>query len=442
MKKLIAISLVLTFVAGAAFAEVTVGGSAVGRWQIISDTTQAGQGQKDVGENSKIYADTIFGAENGGVGNSVRGRVSVSAANEDGTFGASVSIRVQRDGAIDSSVGTGAWWKPLDILKVTFGYMWGGGSPIGVALVDDDILTPAFYGRGANYIAWGYEIEQGAHIELTPIEGLYILATVPLYNKGSLQFNTWNTPFVAGTVRAERIFQHTSARIAYTIADIGTIRATFWGGTGMVVDTPSQTSVSLGDADASVLDVGFALTAIENLGIDIGFELPFAATYWLDDPAYPGATDLNYQVPMSVNLRVNFNAGAFHLAGGVAASFAGKSSLKVGGAEMSFEQGLDLGVTLNPAFDIGDLLTVGLVGEFKLDGEDTKKAGAVETKNASATHFVVLPYIQKNVNGATLYAGIRIADKNSYKTGTDGTTNELDKSGIAWSIPVGFTYYF
>jgi hypothetical protein len=450
MKKLIAISLALTLVAGAAFAEVTVGGSAVGRWQIISDTTKTDGGQEDYANSGPIYADTLFGAENGGVANSVRGRVNVSASNEDGTFGASVGIRVQKDGAIDSSVGTGAWWKPLDILKVTFGYMWGGGNPIGVALVDDDVLTPAFYGRGANYIPWGYEILQGAHIELTPIEGLYILATVPLDNSGNLSFNGWNTPFKAGEVAAQRIFQHTSVRVAYTIADIGTIRATFWGGTGTVADSgiPSEVpkdpfSLSLGGADASVVDIGFALTAIENLGIDIGFELPLAATYWLNPSSFATYTDLNYQVPMSVNLRANFNAGAFHVAGGVFASFAGKASVKQNGTEATIEQGLDIGVTINPAFDIGDLLTVGIVGEFKLDGEDTFKAGTDELKGASVNHFVVLPYIQKNVNGATLYAGIKIADNNTYKASDDGKTiYETDKTAITWSIPVGFTYYF
>jgi hypothetical protein len=455
MKKLFAISLILAITATAAFAEVTVGGSAVGRWQIISDTTKEGGGQPEwwggtSPDSGPIYANTLFGPQNGGVGNAVRGRVSVNASNEDGTFGASVSIRVQRDGVIDSSVGTGAWWKPLDILKATLGYMWGGGNPIGVALVDDDILTPEFYGRGANYIPWGYEILNGAHLELTPIEGLYILASVPLDNAGNLSFNGWgNSPFKAGEVPAQRIFQHTSARVAYTIANVGTVRATFWGGTGKVVKTPdyvtaanvlSVSSLSFGDADASVLDIGFALTAIENLGIDIGFELPLAATYWLDS-ANDSKEDLSYQIPMAVNLRANFNAGAFHLAGGVAASFAGKASYKVGNTESSFEQGLDIGVTLNPAYDIGDLLTVGIVGEFKLDGEDTLKSGATEAKNASANHFVVLPYIQKNVNGATIYAGVRISDDNTTKT--DGTTyNKADKDGIAWSIPVGFTYYF
>jgi hypothetical protein len=455
MKKLFAISLILVIAANAAFAEVTVGGSAVGRWQIISDTTKEGGGQsewwggmttstppaKETGSGS-IYANSLFGAQNGGVGNAVRGRVSVNASNDDGTFGASVSIRVQKDGAIDSSVGTGAWWKPLDILKATLGYMWGGSNPIGVALVDDDILTPEFYGRGTNYIPWGYEILNGAHLELTPIEGLYILASVPLDNAGNLSFNGWNSPFKAGEVPAQRIFQHTSARVAYTIANIGTVRATFWGGTGKVTDIISSTptSLSLGDADASVLDIGFALTAIENLVIDIGFELPLAATYWLDS-ANDSREDLSYQVPMAVNLRANFNAGAFHIAGGVAASFAGKASYKDGSTEKSFEQGLDIGVTLNPAYDIGDLLTVGIVGDFKLDGEDISKTGTNEAKNASATHFVVLPYIQKNVNGATIYAGVRISDDNTTKT--DGTTfNKADKDGIAWSIPVGFTYYF
>jgi hypothetical protein len=450
MKRFLLIASLLAFSSALTFADITFGGSLVGNWIAVESTS------------SSDFDDfnTYFRPNNGGASSSVRGRLNVSAANSENTFGGWMQFRAQAGGAADFRMLTSVWWQPLSSIKVTYGYIWGGGNPIGAALPDDDVLAIRFYGRSANYIPWGYEIMSGAHIELTPVENLYILGSVPLDNSPNLNYNGWNSPYkidTSGDVAAEDIFKHTMARAAYTIPGVGTARLTFAGGTGNVSDKyltdylgqyppddagkPPHTP-SLGSVDASVFDIGFTYTALDNLKLDIGFEFPLQGTDWLTTPLVP--SDIKAQVPVAVNLRANASSGAFDFAGGVSAKFGGKytvSDIEDTDNEFKFEQGFILGFTLNPAYNAG-VLTVGVVGELELNTEDKVSFGGTDYKYDSRVNWSIIPYVQKNVfSGGTVYAGFQIASNLTKSDSSPDDKFEWDQ-GFDWSIPIGLVYSF
>jgi hypothetical protein len=217
------------------------------------------------------------------------------------------------------------------------------------------------------------------------------------------------------------------------------VALTFDGGLGRVSGTPPTGDALVAaletpnpfdeygvSADVSYLALGFSLTAVENLGAYIGFELPLAAkTVWGSEG------DVSWQEPLQVNLRASYAAGAFNVAGGVALQFAGKySSTPKGQAEISYEPGFGVGVTLNPSFDAG-IATIGLIGELKTVG-DVKVNGDTVDKSGELT-FNIVPYVQKNVGSGSAYLGVQIETHHNF---------EDNKDPIHFSIPVGFAFSF
>ncbi|MDR2602622.1 MAG: hypothetical protein LBC53_09280 [Spirochaetaceae bacterium] len=430
MKRIFAIAFIACFGAATAFADISFGGSLAGSWKVLED----GAGDDLI---------TSFGP----IANSVRGRFNIDAVNEAGTFGGWMQFRIQQGPALLTSV----WWKPFSSLKATYGYMWGGGNPIGVALADDDFIPIKFYGRSANYIPWGYEVLTGAHIEFT-LQNLYIIASVPLDNSGNLSFNGWGTPYKVGTAeKAEDIFKHTMGRIAYTIPNVGALRLTVAGGTGDVTSSVINyytvdvvPDVSLGSVDATVFDVGFALNALGALKLDLGVEIPLAGKTWLTANS---GVDVEAQIPIAVNLRADVSSGAFKFAGGVSGKFGGKSEVTDNNNKVStlFEQGAVIGVTLNPAVDLG-ILTAGVVGEVEYNMEDSYTIGDKGYAYDARLNWNVAPYIQKEVlTGGTVYIGFQISSNLKKIEFDHENLDKWDsgfKSGVDWSIPIGFSYSF
>ncbi|MDR2393382.1 MAG: hypothetical protein LBD93_04415 [Treponema sp.] len=405
------------------FAEISIGGSVVGHWDVLKGSTV-----------SETDVKTGFAPNNGGSVNAVRGRLDVTATDESGVIGGWIQTRAQTDG--DLGVLANTWWKPLDVLKVTAGYLWGGANAIGVALANDDIIPVRFYGRSGNYIPWGYEVLSGAHLEVNAGD-LYLVASVPLDNSGNLSYNGWNSPYVARDATAKEIFQHTMARLAYTIPAIGTVRVTFAGGTGKVSGTINDSAPTLDTVDAAVIDAGFTLTLINDITLDLGGEVPLPGKGWDEYTiAAPPvlSQDVEAQVPYALNLRANVTLETFSLAGGVSGKFGGKLTQTTGNTKREYEQGFILGVTLNPEINL-TVASIGILGELEFNREDTEKNNGTTTSYDSKVNFNVVPYIQKTVGGASLYAGFQIAS-HLVANGT-GWKTEYD-----WSIPAGIAYRF
>ncbi|MDR1748417.1 MAG: hypothetical protein LBR47_05095 [Spirochaetaceae bacterium] len=426
MKRLIALSIAFALVAAAAFAEVSVGGSVVGNWEVVSG---------DDKEDSKLQTKWGMAPSKSALA-PVRSRVNVTATNEDGNFGGWIQLRPGEPYHYLSNI----WWQPLDVMKITLGYFWGGGNPnVGVITFNDDILPPRMYGRngwkGDNYRGilngWGYEVCSGTSLELFPIENLYIAVTVPTKEGGDI---------------AEHVFAHTMGRVAYTITDIGQLVLSFAGGTGKLdssdsvlvkPDTFIKGVLSPFDGlagDSNRVALGFTLTAVENLGLYAGFEMPFVSTEEFV------TEKVEYQPAMEASLRANFKAGAFNVAGGVLFSVGQKATWKPdSGDSYSIDGGMAIGATINPSYDLG-IVILGFLGEFKYTSE-SKREHVVWN---SYVEYNIMPYIQKNVGGGAVYAAFQIgSDVSADGTKVDGSDLKFkNKTHMSWSIPVGFEYWF
>jgi hypothetical protein len=254
------------------------------------------------------------------------------------------------------------------------------------------------------------------------------------------------------------------ARIGYNLEGIGKIRFTFSGGSGNIAPLGKEDAAKMdavfdgqkiasslrASTDTVTLDLGFGLTAIENLALDFGFEYKLASSKMdkmgiadvnvIDEetgkPKVGRVTgdgedaELKYQDPMAINVRVNFNSGDFALAGGVAVGLGGSITLDEGDAN-KYSMPLTLGVTLNPQYNLG-IVTAGLVADIGFTGADKWEIvdGLTAWDVDSVTTWKFIPYLTKDVGGAGVHLGFEIS----------GST--VKDSPIAWAIPMGFTYYF
>lgn len=179
MKKLFAILVALTLVAGVSFAQVS---GSVGSW-----TSLAGGGDDIVGG---IGIDSA--------------RIALSGESDDGAFGGQVRVDFQggsRDANASDNVRANAWWKPIDQLKIIIGQPgdgiwgkdgvtgWGFTGPAKQVTFDWPIdymghadgsgtFNSAFFG------GTGGDSNQ-LHFEITPMDILGINIALP-YSKGPL----------------------------------------------------------------------------------------------------------------------------------------------------------------------------------------------------------------------------------------------------------------
>jgi hypothetical protein len=116
-------------------------------------------------------------------------------------------------------------------------------------------------------------------------------------------------------------------------------------------------------------------------------------------------------------------AGSFNVGFGLGVNLGGSS--KVGSAAES-KTPLDLGVTLNPAYTLGNTV-IGLVGEAKYTAEGENKS----SPSSLALNFV--PYVQRNLGAGHVVLGFQLG-----VVSVDGA----DDTPLVWAVPVGVNYSF
>ena len=536
MKRLIVISVIFALVAGAAFAEINVGGGVFGKVDVLQGTSQkelkidkAGNGFK---ETDALTTNGIFSG-----GEMKRVRLDGSGQNDEGTFGGYIRLE---QGSFDGN----AWWKPIDQFKLLIGgnggdgffnkdgvARWGfyqGAGDIGVAS-EGWAFGSSFYGGFAGPT-------KGAILTITPLEALEINIGIPFFLKK----------------RAEEVFKRTEAQVAYSIDGIGQFAVTYQGGyagdkgvndrntkvssngsnlentKGPLVPYPDATGftnipdnynpndpnsidwkkreysiASVGAAGPSKFFAYFDLSAIENLGIQlgIGFTLPAKDELeGLNAPAKFDPTDgtvaadptagkwtqtQKYNAPLAVGLGVSFDAGAFGIKARVQGEFAEKFTFER--TDQRFENGAlvtksqertlkgPLVVTgdILPSFAINDSMKIFLSAGLKLTGkynvigfvENSAYKAAVdagtpttglsellekEIEQDSKVGWHINPYFTKSAGPGTFYAGFRLSSDGekwieSYARKANGTF-DYDKPNkktiINWSVPIGVTFGF
>jgi hypothetical protein len=411
MKKLIAISIVLTLAVSAAFAEVTVGGFARAGATIISGNSS---------EDSVLEAAGAHEA-----------RLEGTYINDEGTFGAHLKISAGTDTATWWLAQQGqfayVWWKPNSLIRV-----FGGVNPFGEFGINyivgwgwhasdaEDLV--AYNGYGFTRSAWayaGWDDFGGFALTLTPIDGLAINVVVP-YERAAVN------------KEAAEIYNHIIGQVTYDLTDIGQIGVTYTSGAGYR-DWP----VSGGTNDPSAVRAQFYLTAVQNLQLNIGLKYTFAGDIG------EGASKTTYTPPLTAGFGLNYNVSdTFGVKARLAAGFNGSNKAENADAVYTADYyNLKLGFDVMPYFDLSILkLFLNLGIEFSDRTYDpTTKA---EIGDAESTFgWYANPYITKSIGGGTFYAGFKLySDGVKYKGTVVNVTD--GKTTINWSVPIGMQVGF
>lgn len=374
------------------------------------------------------------------------------------------------------------WWQPVSQFKTTFGYFAGRGDMIGkIYLCDEVILPVAYFGRyhpdrynsgwtNRMVHAWGWEEEAvGFSVELFPISGLYIVATVPLlqsYRKFGLGetrkdgiVDLPSDPTVdKRKVQAKDILAQTGVRIAYNIRGLGQVVASWDGGTGtMDRYTSGQRYRNYFGFDGQFINAHLNLTAIKNLRASFGFEIPLPITEYYRGVAISNKTDkFRRQLPYGIDLRAAYDIDNFSIGMGIAGYLGGyfdvpqvwlthpANRLPV----RHIKDPLEIGISANPVYRFLKL-DVGMVGEvrfsepvntgdvitnpFVIIGENSKRGLKVD--------FNLIPYVStKVIDGGSAWAGFQL--RGQQYTGFQGDDGKSWKTLLQWSIPLGIAYSF
>jgi hypothetical protein len=463
MKKLIAISVVFALAAGAVFA-ADVSGGVIGTVNFLE-----GSNAKDANKDSVPMSASA---------DMQRVRLEGSGENDDGTFGG--WARVEANPGYPSSGGEMftafglAWWKPIDMLKLTL-----GGNPDGFygkegvtgwmfyqTASDTGVVNPntVWYSPGGYYnnglqtrdAFYGGFGDYALHLTISPADIVDINIAVPFWNGGG---------------EAQYIYKKTVAQLDFKL-DFGNIALTYVGagntlgytipGVNAVYFNPADPTTYPEDdddfdkddpdtypsndasysADAPTIFAYFGLTAIENLSIDVGIGFPLPVKN--DDVEKLTVTRSN---PLAVGLGAKFTAGDFGVKARVVASFAG--SLKAEGdlAKYTDEDGNDKDIEplkdplklifdILPFYNVSDTLRIFFSAGLGITGAAEENKGwqlvGLGNKADAVTGWHINPYVEVGSEwGPKFLAGIQI-----WSAGGKGTAGDGDKALVQWAVPL------
>jgi hypothetical protein len=336
------------------------------------------------------------------------------------------------------------WAKPWNFLKVNVGKFkddtlrgkisdttFSGGITLGMH-AEDDIFT-RFSGDG-----------RGAEIALTPpIEGLYIAALV---NAGDF--------LGSDTREAKYVYEKIQVGAGYEIANIGHARAQFVGGSGLLPTLDEDTFEDLAKgvvptADAPRVEIAFALTAVENLLVDLGAKIWFPATKVLDrvldnktgewiynEPGDQNATTTpdngaSYTNPIGISVGATYDLDAFKIFGRIDTQIGASYKDDDNG---EFKSGFYLNAHLEPSYNLG-FATIGADIGFQLNPELTSDD---ITLDEGGIEFGLGAWIEKDLGNGSIKTGIGVQLPTDAHKNDDFTT----KNALVLTIPVILTYWF
>jgi hypothetical protein len=499
MKKLIVLSVIFALIAGGAFA-VDLSGTVIGTVNVAEGST---------GKVADVGSTDFKAPDVGSSGGLNRARIEGSGGNDEGTFGG--WVRAEAGGM--QGIG---WWKPLDLLKISFGgnpdgmygkegvtgwgfyqtvydtgvvvgnnvWGWGPGGAASNNYGQTLIFRDAFFGGFGG---------QGLMLELTPVDMFGLTIVVP---------------FVNG--KTEDVLKQTIVQANLNL-DFGTIALTYRGGLGKLgkdlalakpeddmfdifgygfstnynelhwdqgeigggdIDDPDGTwtdyasvlyphrgtdeivtSYGARNASPGKVFLYFGLTAIENLGIDVGFSYTMAVENEV------GADKITYQAPMAAGLGVKYDGGSFGVKFRAVGSFAGKATLESTGSKDTLNEPLKVLADVMPYFVINDKVSAFISVGVGYSGESEVETGGGKAKIESTLGWHVNPYITigeewgpKFVVGFKLWSTAqkdeRVSVKGTlYGTPTDKYSTITANMGegstyIQWALPIALMFSF
>lgn len=476
-KKVIALAAMMAVGTGGLFAQVADGISVNG-WGRAAFAPIIHKGEYKVPPALSSGSDTTVDGETyAGTGTNWGDAVDVEVTINGATSHIGFALGLATEGGIGANgAGANIWAKPFgnDLLKLSIGKgvddtlrgkvgsLNNGWESFVLPLLgeDDDIFTRFAYG-GANDIVGGAslpagftakELTYGALLTSAPIEGLYIGALVNAPNM-------WKQPLK----KAEDVYRFIQVGAGYEIANVGHVRAQFFG--GWITDdgtrlqdevdsilagggTPNPASLTdfvAGIDDAAKIEAAFALTAIENLTLDIG------AKIWL-----PVKRDIDIKVAgVSVHTDKHEWAKGLQISAGAviapegAFSIAARVDSTFGGYDKTDDDNIDndpfiLNAHLVPAFDLG-FAKVGLDVGMQLTGATSGKRGGTEIKTSDTKDdsfdFGIGAFIHKGFANGHIKTGLALT-LDGENAGLNDKNDPRKYTIPTFSIPVLIEYSF
>jgi hypothetical protein len=373
MKKLIAIAVVFALAASFAFAETTIGGNITTRGRLLSDTLN------DT-ENTAVINGEVETAY-----------IQLSGTNDEGTFGGLIRMR-GNDGRLLFHRAF-AWWKPIPQLQIFFGQDPDG--KFGPYNAWSFFQGEESYANVHVWGAWraafpGNWDTFGLAFSLYPADGLEVNLVVPFggigANKGngSGAINSWDPNYT--NQNFQDIFGGSLQLTAsYAIPQIGKAFFTLLGpGSNIFADYTEITGEEKVD-NYGRLGVGFLLTAVEGLDVQLGFSTTL-----------PGAGE---DFPTFLALIANYTGGEFGV------RF--RSRLVLSGTvtdngEAYVKDGTELGFDVQPWYNFGAFtayLSIGMVSTKGTTGDPVNQ-------------FILNPYIKASFGAGNIRLGVIFHDPN------------------------------
>ena len=459
MKKLIAISVVFALIAGAAFAQ-TANGISVNAWGRgafaplvnVGAPKAGGEVQKDE-EGNELKSSNYSGASTswGWNNNWIRTDFRVNGNAE--FIGFQVQVSETNSGGIGVCDNAFIWAKPFsnDILKLTVGHFYEDTLR---GKVDTDtgfenfVLNPMdgckiftrFQASHSDGVFVHSNGPSGYMLSSAPVDGLFIGLLV---NGGLF---TGGTPGGDDATKLIDAFRFMQFGFGYDIPDIGLLRAQWLGGwfgkitADKLKDQGDKYNVGPGDypgwynpedgwmtpGDSNYvwklarIEAAFALTAIQNLTLDLGFKFWLPVTFEDDSKKSNG---------LDVALGARFRADAFQIVGHIVSNFA---SYYHTSSDDKSGNGLSLAVNLLPSYDL-DFGTIGASIGLKVGGKAKDGKGeAIDDTNTMQVGFGA--YVKKGLGSGSVQAGLAY-------TLAPSTGGKANGSNI-FSIPIILEYAF
>ncbi len=372
-----------------AFAEITFGA-----WLRVLAAPVASNGEDTVAAMGNSWG---WGAR--------AARVDIRATSEDEKIGFVMGCYDDMEGGIGKADDGYIWAKPVDAVKVSFGRYdnptglrgdfcygsWNWLRPTSSWIAEDEGLLMS--GKA----------NDGVKIEVTPVDGLYILAMLPIKEAAT---------------KIDTVYKNVQAGFAYNIDGVGKIKAQYIGkGAGEVKATETTPKVE-GNSNCDI-EAAFDLTAVENLYVGVGFKF---ASIKDGDKVAPASEKMkialgaSYQVSDELKLSAS---GAY---------FMYQEKKDKGGVDPRFQAGV--GVDYN----LGDGLAASADVRYLSKKNDADKTDHLAfsvgvTKGISSNGYMGVAF-QAQTNSGTWANNVIPAD----------TSKNADK--LTWCVPVAISCWF
>jgi hypothetical protein len=331
-----------------------------------------------------------------------------------------------------------AWWRPIPQVKIQLGRNqdgdfgnaqisgWGftGEAKNIVALPEYQSSFILGQGRDHSRTTGWYPGISGWALELSvfPIEGLSVNLSLPLSEQ-----------------MAAATFSKFELNVQYRLVDIGTATLSFQSNTGYKEGDDDKWYGGAGIVDPAAspkIFASFYLTAIENMGVDIGlaYKFPFKNTVTETTTNHPFEIGLGFRYAINSDFNVKLRAG-FSLGG----------STVVGDAD-PVKDPLQISVSILPNYKIGTAtvyLFAGLGIQAVEDWEETGVAPIFKESGSNAVvSWFINPYVLIPAGGIRFMVGFQVSSDGVGYSYWDKGAQFFDKPKINWAIPIGFYCYF